>query len=104
MEGLWCNAVLLHLILVSCALDPHCDQQAQGRDANGSESQRHPGFSSTIQIPQEIEKILRAADPLLQNLVPESRAKGEVIPGRFADRPDTIRPQTAPRLKGRNMG
>jgi hypothetical protein len=35
---------------------------------------------SLIQIPQEIEKILRAADPLLQNVVPESRAKGEVIP------------------------
>ena len=48
MEGLWCNAVLLHLILVSCTFDPHCDQQTQGRDANGSQSQKHPGFSSTL--------------------------------------------------------
>jgi hypothetical protein len=46
------------------------------RVRNISASPQH----SLIQIPQEIEKILRAADPLLQNLVPESRAKGEVIP------------------------
>src|SRR5579862_6361472 len=48
MEGLWCDAVLLDLILLSCMFDPHCDNQTQRRDANGSQSQRHPGSPPTL--------------------------------------------------------
>src|SRR5713226_9851344 len=48
MEGLWCDAVLLHLTLVSCAFDLACDQQTQRRYAYSNQSQKHPRFSSTL--------------------------------------------------------
>src|SRR5579859_5993953 len=48
MEGLWCDAVPLHLTLVSYALNPACDQQTQRRNAYSSQSQRHRGFSSKL--------------------------------------------------------
>ncbi len=51
MKGLWCDAVQLPFMSVSCAFDPNYHQQAQQDNADGRQSQKHPGFSS---IPSNI--------------------------------------------------
>ena len=48
MKGLWCDAVQLQFISVSSTFDPNHDQQAQHDDADGRQSQKHPGFSSVL--------------------------------------------------------
>src|ERR1700730_19426070 len=48
MKGLWCYAVQLQLMSVSCTFDPNYDQQAQHDDANGGQSQKHRRFSSIL--------------------------------------------------------
>ncbi len=47
-KSLGCDAVQLQLASVSCTFDPNYDQQAQQDDANGSQSQKHPSFSSML--------------------------------------------------------